>query len=142
MVVARALLVGAALVRWAPPPAPRATSPLLDLGRDRCTVIFTGSLLGVQARVALDTHTRVATVDLEGQLLGGRIGGVAALQRGWTDVLDDEVDGGEVWLEPAFRKRLRRRGVRVGRAELNHASHVLSVSLVLPVLGRRVMLLS
>jgi len=136
----RALLVSAAVIRWAPQPAPRASCPVA--GAHQKTLHLTGSLLGVQARVALDTATRIATVDLEGQLVGGRLGGVAAVQREYSDVLETRVDGGTVWLEPAFRKRLRRRGVRVGRAELNHDARVLSVHLQIPVLGRRVMLLS
>lgn len=136
----RALLLGATVLRWAPPPlTPRAPVPVAGGSQ---TLHFTGSLLGVEARVALDTVTRVATVDLEGQLVGGRLGGVAAVQREYSDVLNTEVDGGMVWLEPVFRKRLRRRGVRVGRAELNRGARVLSVHLHIPVLGRRVMLLS
>ena len=89
---------------------------------------FSGSFYGVRACVDLNMRTRVATVSLQGAVLGGTVTGT-----GWLS--DSGAEAGSVVLEKRFEARLRRHFVKVRGASLNRAQETVTVHVVMPVLG-------
>ena len=89
---------------------------------------FAGSFYGVHARVHLNMRTRIATVSLQGAVLGGTVQGT-----GWLK--NAEAEAGSVQLDERFEARLRRRFVKIRSAALDRAQMTVTVYAVVPILG-------
>ena len=88
--------------------------------------VYTGPILGVNARVTLHRCNKYALVTLTGTPLCGKIEGTA-----WFD------DDGDVKLEEEFEKALRRRFCSIQSVYANEFEHTLTVRLKLPLLGSK-----
>lgn len=123
-----------------PLPLPLATPRPSVLGHVRRLLMsggdvrhFRGSLLGVTARVALDVASRRADLELSGAVLGGRLRG--------SGTLAGEANHGTVVLDDQLHYSLSLRFVSVRSAVYDPDAGTIRVSVTLPVLGARDILL-
>ena len=97
---------------------------------------FRGGLYGVVASVALNLGTRHAEISLRGAPVGGTLSG-----SGWLKAEHAEAYSGGVVLDPDFERQLSRRFVSIEHASLDREANTVTVTVIVPVFGRNVMVL-
>ena len=90
--------------------------------------VYSGSLLGVSARVVLDEVDRLAHVQLRGMVLGGEVSGV-----GWFE------PDGSLRVQPSIERVMQRRACKILGAA--RGDDTLTIDLQLPLFGKRAMVL-
>lgn len=90
--------------------------------------VYSGSLLGVSARVVLDEVDRLAHVQLRGMVLGGEVSGV-----GWFE------PDGSLRVQPSIERVMQRRACKILGAA--RGDNTLTIDLQLPLFGKRAMVL-
>lgn len=90
--------------------------------------VYSGSLLGVSARVVLDEVDRLAHVQLRGVVLGGEVSGV-----GWFE------PDGSLRVQPSIERVMQRRACKILGAA--RGDDTLTIDLQLPLFGKRAMVL-
>ena len=97
---------------------------------------FRGGLYGVVASVALNLGTRHAEISLRGAPVGGTLSG-----SGWLKAEHAEAYSGGVVLDPDFERQLARRFVSIEYASLNRETNTVTVTVIVPVFGKNVLVL-
>ena len=97
---------------------------------------FRGGIYGVVASVALNLGTRHAEISLRGAPLGGSISG-----SGWLKAEHAEAYSGGVVLDPDFERTLSRRFVSIQHASLDREANTVTVTVIVPIFGRSVLVL-
>jgi len=97
---------------------------------------FRGGLYGVVASVALNLGTRHAEISLRGAPVGGTLSG-----SGWLKAEHAEAYSGGVALDPDFERQLARRFVSIEHASLDREANTVTVTVIVPVFGKNVLVL-